>query len=74
MEKARRCDNCKFWKKRDENSTDGFCKRSAPVPKIDSSSTSCFAVWPITNNVDWCGEFQLRRGYGRFRVIDIGGY
>lgn len=54
-----RCDNCRFWDK------DGRCHRHAPPANTpvaaDHQSVLWYgdvAVWPKTDQNDWCGEFQ----------------
>jgi len=45
------CGSCDYWDK-----MLGHCKRNAPR----AAFTDCHAVWPITQETDWCGEGRKR--------------
>lgn len=63
------CSNCKFWEFNERENSDGIdrgiCRRHAPAPKatyplLANGETVEFVwVWPVTDEVDWCGEFSL---------------
>lgn len=53
------CESCYFWHQRAvfETETSGECRRHSPV--IDRGMT----VFPITDSVDWCGDFESKRDF-----------
>jgi hypothetical protein len=56
-----RCANCRFWLSHDgtkDGEQFGECKRFPPnwVTVDGHMEQSC----PLTNPLDWCGEFQMR--------------
>jgi len=50
------CEICVYWAKDPEVRT-GACRRYAPEPGTGKEE---LAVWPMTLNTDWCGEFRRR--------------
>jgi hypothetical protein len=50
------CADCVFWEKDGMHAggTIGFCRRHAPQP---STFPAGRGIWPITKDLDWCGEF-----------------
>lgn len=52
-----RCEDCKFWDNstthRDAPDDTGLCRQGAPTTNIYTG----MAVWPFTEDVDWCGAF-----------------
>jgi hypothetical protein len=62
-ERIERCETCRFWYLVTDEAE---CRRHAPLPVQtdqlpDGQNTDADgyrAVWPITNNHDWCGEYQ----------------
>ena len=65
MEENQTCEKCKYWT--ETGGTDsglvGECHRNAPPPVlIDASSTANvrYAVWPVTQDKNWCGKFDER--------------
>jgi hypothetical protein len=59
-----RCKICKFWKNIWHEQPDiGRCVRHSPsevlLPREKKEDMKKYmAIWPITYNFDWCGEFQ----------------
>lgn len=57
-----RCDECRFWSFVDESI--GECRRHAPLHLLaelerrENGTPKEAAVWPHTDNSEWCGEFQ----------------
>lgn len=53
------CSNCRYWDNSSSSSlTDaetGKCRRSSP----GFDSRTGIAVWPFTEETDWCGESRL---------------
>ena len=65
MEEDQICEKCKYWI--ETGGTDsglvGECHRNAPQPElIEACSTSNirYAVWPVTTDRNWCGQFEQR--------------
>lgn len=62
------CKNCRFWsfyetvnEGVDTRYSRGECRRYAPrLPADAKSGMSHGRIWPMTADVDWCGEFELR--------------
>jgi hypothetical protein len=56
------CENCRFWLRDDDVNSqedgDGECRKSPPTI-VGSSWTG--GRWTVTNEVDWCGEWQEAR-------------
>lgn len=50
------CEICVYWAKETEVRT-GACRRYAPEPAPGKEQ---LAVWPLTLNTNWCGEFRRR--------------
>jgi hypothetical protein len=48
------CQLCVYWAKDAEVRT-GACRRNAPKPAPGKEQ---LAVWPLTLNTDWCGDFK----------------
>jgi hypothetical protein len=48
-DKAEVCRNCRFY-----FYDGGECKRRSPITDGERK-----AIWPKTNPIDWCGEFDL---------------
>ena len=48
------CQLCVYWAKDTEVRT-GLCRRNAPKPAPGKEQ---LAVWPLTLNTDWCGDFK----------------
>ena len=67
-----RCDQCKFWRQDftesdpSKQSLGGECRRHSPQPSydpgpfydLDDQTFTYFPSWPITDDDDWCGEWQ----------------
>jgi hypothetical protein len=65
MEKDNVCEKCKYWK--ETGGTDsglvGECHRNAPQPELTAAGSTAnirCAVWPITADRNWCGQFEER--------------
>lgn len=59
----RTCKKCKWWKfNSDAVEPDecdiGYCRRNAPPCKATEEQCHPSAVWPVTYDCDWCGEFK----------------
>lgn len=56
------CSACAYWERmtddRDMEDDAGLCRRYPPVVLLDDSEP--FTIWPITDDVDMCGEYQAR--------------
>ena len=54
----RRCDTCEYWRVIDTDNqgdpTVGECRGRCPT--YDGGEKT----WPITDNDDWCGEWELK--------------
>jgi hypothetical protein len=54
------CKTCRWWwlygEPADEDRK-GECRRNAPLPVIDDGKHNQ-ALWPSTDNGDWCGEHK----------------
>ena len=48
------CELCVYWAKETEVRT-GACRRNAPKPAPGKEQ---LAVWPLTLDTDWCGDFK----------------
>lgn len=75
-----RCETCRYWnhdgREPQHGDTQGDCRRYPPVivPTFDIDTTgevsSAWCYHPVTDNGDWCGEWQAKRtpaGRGSFR-------
>lgn len=58
------CATCRFWCKQEDR---GVCQRLPPVPDIGPhawhgaslrNGDSADGIWPMTSEVDWCGEHK----------------
>ena len=59
------CENCKFWIETGGTDTGlvGECRRNSPAPIINENPVSSkfrYALWPITADTQWCGDFENR--------------
>jgi hypothetical protein len=53
-----RCEQCRFWRERDDNPL-GTCQLNPPtLILIDEAYQS---VWPETQAADWCGKAEERQ-------------
>jgi hypothetical protein len=50
------CRDCEWWKTNERHAEVGECRRNPP----QLSQTQKGANWPMTYQMDWCGEFKLR--------------
>lgn len=41
--------------------TVSFCRRRSPVAQNQANSLHGGAIWPTTQNNDWCGDYELRQ-------------
>lgn len=68
MPSDERCENCRFWKRHDDDTT-GDCRRAPPVVTLRENTAAIDEIdppgdvyywsrWPATCNDDWCGEYQ----------------
>jgi len=48
------CELCVYWAQELDYNT-GSCRRYAPEPAPGKEQ---LAVWPLTLNTNWCGEFK----------------
>ena len=56
------CASCRYWQKWAKPG--GECKRNSPqavLLHVDIDDTEHFAVWPGTDDADWCGEWEARQ-------------
>ena len=66
------CEMCKFWSpmddasewedelgKKSESTTHGFCHRYPPVIKPPKKTTWLEWGYPVTDAVNWCGEWAI---------------
>ena len=56
------CKTCRYWQKWAKPG--GECKRNSPqavLLHVDIDDTEHFAVWPGTDDADWCGEWEARQ-------------
>lgn len=49
-----RCENCRFWDTSFSNDELSVCRVRPPVVAINQQR----GAWPMTEDCDWCGEFQ----------------
>lgn len=63
------CRRCQWWNMRVKQGLEplGECRRRAPTLAPDADSGSCWPtrMWPITEAVDFCGDFQRKTHRGR---------
>lgn len=54
------CAKCKFWDRAENNQ--GSCRRHAPQTVVFELSLdkTMKTVFPVTNESDWCGEYEQR--------------
>ncbi len=64
-----KCKDCKYWDFQcpkdppDTIDDGGWCRRNAPPASVthgdpNHANNSVAAVWPWTDETDWCGEFK----------------
>lgn len=54
-----KCEQCTSWLR--IGATQGECRKRAPVPspyKDAGSGELLVRPWPVTEWVDWCGDFE----------------
>jgi hypothetical protein len=63
------CAGCRFWAADDDHAQVGECRRHAPRPAVSAALTdpdldyhANDVWWPVTVDVEWCGEHQPREG------------
>ena len=64
------CHNCRFWERDEDSAFNGECHRRAPRPSnsvidSDDGAEGKIAVWPITLNIEWCGEWSAKESPSR---------
>lgn len=55
------CANCKFYFSYERRPDQGECRRNAPRPavvNINDGTHRHDAIFPVTNDLLWCGDFQ----------------
>jgi hypothetical protein len=56
------CQNCRFWDFTPPDVSNlkaiqiGLCRRRAP--EVQLSEKLCVPRWPMTQQSDWCGDYQ----------------
>ena len=63
------CVNCRYWRADRTDPEVGYCKRYAPRPSMGAiirhdsgtAETVDHAIWPLTMDDDWCGQFRAKR-------------
>ncbi len=58
-EDQKTCKNCKYWNFQKEEGV-GECRRNPPATFFDQEEGAAFALWPYTDDTDWCGEFSRK--------------
>ena len=58
IEKDQTCKNCRYWKAKTGNY--GECRKYAPKPGDGT------AIFPITFEITWCGEFEAKTRPSRY--------
>ena len=57
------CTSCSFWDQADRDVPIGRCRRYAPRPHLEVLTQledyTDGAVWPYTEETEWCGEHRL---------------
>ena len=53
------CKTCHFWQ-RIEGETSGECRCDRPAVLIDATEDQVFAIWPQTEEGEWCGRHPHR--------------
>ena len=62
------CGNCRYWNQSEGSYRYGYCRRRAPaalvmfVTKEGVEELEVNVSHPVTQNVEWCGEHELRQG------------
>lgn len=51
------CATCMFWAE-GENGRTGECRRHAPPARSTEKMTGAYALWPLTEPDQWCGEWR----------------
>jgi len=52
------CFNCFFYDHPENDNSEGFCRRHAPVARAAKDTASLVGVWPLVRRSEWCGEFR----------------
>jgi hypothetical protein len=52
------CESCRFWEPTSAGDR-GWCRRKSPVPFLGEKNRD--ALWPMTTDTDWCGEYRKRK-------------
>ena len=65
MEQVQVCEKCKYWVETGGTDTGlvGECHRNAPSPELIDAAAAArvrCAVWPATEDKNWCGAFEER--------------
>jgi hypothetical protein len=68
QQRPEKCKNCRWWEefgKSSDNQPLGRCRVRSPrlavgqvMPVRDVGQVALEALWPWTDDKDWCGEFQ----------------
>jgi hypothetical protein len=56
------CEDCRFWRKFDDNSGECYCK--APLPykyRPEEKTLHVGTRWPLTDRYQCCGEFEGKK-------------
>ena len=59
------CENCKYWIETGGTDTGlvGECRRNSRVPILSENQANSnlrYALWPVTADKQWCGDFEKR--------------
>lgn len=58
MDEAETCAKCKFFLKKPDSETEGYCRRFPPTPAV-ATNDQVFFHFPHMKNTGWCGEFKV---------------
>jgi len=58
VSKGESCKTCYYWEKSSLSANyERECRKRAPIPGVNPV-TFYSAIWPITSEIEWCGEWK----------------
>ena len=68
MRSNQSCGSCRYWQVDEESQGLGLCRFNPPQVLLSQEEGRIpSALWPLTDQHDWCGKFEARRSTTRPR-------